>query len=134
MRLKSLAGVMFLFAAVAFSYDTANAQVVDAAKDAASKTKDVSVDTAKKTSIVVTDGLDKTKDMTADSAKNAGANVKKIGSYSIETTENIKVVKFEDGKWFTVTKWDGTKWVSKRTWFANKKAADAVAGDEVKKP
>ncbi len=108
---------MFLFAAVAFSYGTANAQVVDAAKDAASKTKDVT----NKTSVVVTDGLDKTKDVTADSAKNTGAIVKKIGSYSIETTENIKVAKFEDGKWFTVTKWDGTKWVSKRTWYATKK-------------
>lgn len=119
---------MFLFVAVAFSYGTANAQIVDAAKDAASKTKDV----ANKTTVVVTDGLDKTRDMTVDSARNTGSNVKKIGSYSIETTENIKVVKFEDGKWFTVTKWDGTKWVSKRTWYANKK--DAVAGGEEKKP
>ena len=128
MRLKSLAGFVFLFMAVAFSYGTANAQIVDAGKDASAKTKDVT----NKTTVVVTDGLDKTKDMAVDSAKNTGSNVKKIGSYSIETTENIKVVKFEDGKWFTVTKWDGTKWVSKRTWYANKK--DAVAGGEEKKP
>lgn len=149
MKVRSLAGLMVLFTAVAFSYGTASAQVVDAVKGAASKTKDVTVDAAKKTAevtkkttVVVTDGLetaaDKTKDVTVDSAKKTGSAAKKIGNYSVETTENVAGSAYEGGKWFMVTTWDGTKWVSKRTWYATKKAAgatkDAVVGNEEKKP
>jgi uncharacterized membrane protein YjjP (DUF1212 family) len=47
MKANLLTAFFVLAGTVLFSYGTANAQVVDAAKDAASKTKDVTVKTAK---------------------------------------------------------------------------------------
>ncbi len=73
MRKSGIGNVLFGFAAVLFAYGAANGQVVDAVKDAASKTKDVTVRTVQKTSVIITDGLekaaDKTKDTTVDAAK-----------------------------------------------------------------
>ncbi len=126
---------MFFFASVMFSYESANAQVVGAIKDAASKTKEVTVDQAKKTAnvatkieVVVTDSLEKaadgTKDTAIDASKKAASTSKKVGNYSVDVSENIAGTAYEGGKWFTVTTWDGTKWVSKRAWFKTKKAAD----------
>ena len=69
MKIKSLLKFSTILATAAFSYGAANAQVVDAAKDAASKTKNVTVKTAKKTADVTKDAADKTKDVTVDAAK-----------------------------------------------------------------
>ena len=140
MKLQNLASVAVFLAAVLFSYGSAEAQVVDAAKEAASKTKEAT----KKTAVVVTDNLekaaDKTKDATADAAKKTATTSKKIGNYSVDVTENVvgqAEKPYEAGKYYTVKTWDGTKWVSNRVWFKTKKAADAtkdaVVGDE-KKP
>lgn len=129
---------MAIFAAVLLSYDSASGQVVDKIKDAAGKTKDVTVKAAKKTEVVVTDALetaaDKTKDATVKTAKVAGSESKKFGNHAVNVTENVAGQAYEGGKWFVVTTWDGTKWVSKRVWYANKTAAkatkDAVIGDQ----
>ena len=52
MRIKSLGQLMLVFSFVLVSYGAVNAQVGDAIKDAAGKTKDVTVDAAKKTAEV----------------------------------------------------------------------------------
>ncbi len=137
MILKGLISFAAFLALVSFSYVGAQAQVVGAVKDAAGKTKDVTVDAAKKTKVVVTDGLetaaDKTKsaadatgDATAKGAKVAASKSKSFGNRTVSVTENIAGNAYEGGKFYTVTTWDGTKWVSKRVWFKTKKAADAV--------
>lgn len=138
MKIRSLTGIGVFFAIVLFSYGSADAQVVDAVKDAASKTKEVT----KKTAVVVTDKVedaaDKTKDVTVDAAKKTAKTSKKVGSYSIDVTENVAGHAYEGGKYYTVKTWDGTKWVSNRVWYKTKKAADAtkdaIVGDGDKKP
>lgn len=130
MKFRGLWCVVVFFAAVFFAYSDGNAQVVEKVKDAAGKTKDVTVDAAKKTKVVVTDGLEKVADKTEDAAsataKAAKSTSKKIGRHTITVTDNIVGEVQEGGKWFVVTTWDGTKWVSKRTWYATKKAADSI--------
>lgn len=128
MRSKLLVSAALFLGLVSFSYNQANAQVVDAAKDAASKTKDVTVKTAKKTSVIVTDSLkpaaDKTADAAASMAKTTASSSKKFGNNVVNVTEGIAGQTYEGGKWFMVSTWDGTKWVSKRTWFPDKKPAN----------
>lgn len=148
----------FLFAAlvVCFSYSTASAQIVDAVKDAASKTKevtkdvagktkdaagktkDVTVDASKKTVVVVTDGLDTAGDKTGKAVKVGASKTQKFGNTAVNVTENVAGDVYEGGKYYTVKTWDGTKWVSKRVWYATKKSAgatkDLVVGDDPQKP
>jgi hypothetical protein len=156
MKLKSLANYLAVFAIAMFSYGTANAQVVDAVKDAASKTKevtvdaakktvdvtkdvadktkDVTVDAAKKTADVTTDVADKTADVTVDGAKATASGAKKVGNYTVNVSENVAGGAYEGGKWFVTTTWDGTKWVSKKVVYGAKKAGSAtkdfVVGDD----
>ena len=49
-----------------------------------------------------------------------------VGRHTVNVTENVAGEVQEGGKYFMVTTWDGTKWVSKRTWYATKKAAGAT--------
>ncbi len=161
MKLKVLLNLSAFFVIAMFSYTTAKAQIVDKVKDAAKKTKDVTVDAAKKTADVTkdaaekakdvtvdaadktkdatVDAADKTKDVTVNAAKTTGSGAKKINGYTMKVTYNVKEQSTEDGKWLVMTTWDGTKWVTKRTWVVSKKAAtvtkDAVVGDgENKQP
>jgi hypothetical protein len=135
----------FAFAAILFSYGSASGQIVNAVKDAADrtkdaavKTKDVTVDVAKKTTVVVTDGLttavDKTKDVSIDAARKTKTTSRKIGEYTVDVTENVAEQAVEGGRWLTVTTWDGTKWVSKKVRFAAKKTAsttkDVILGED----
>jgi hypothetical protein len=137
MKTKAILSALVFFAAVLFSYDSVNAQIVDKVKDAASKTKDVTldaadktrdvtVDTTKKVGVVVTDGLSTAADKTAGAAKVGAKKTKQFGSHAVNVTENVSGEVTEGGKWFVVTTWDGTKWVSKRVWYKTKQAADAV--------
>lgn len=145
MTRKGLQLFGFAFAAVLFSYGSASGQIVNAVKDAADKTKDaavktkdVTVDVAKKTTVVVTDGLttaaDKTKDATVDTARKTKTTSKRVGDYTIDVTENVAEQAVDGGRWLTVTTWDGTKWVSKKVKFAAKKTAsttkDVILGDD----
>jgi hypothetical protein len=130
MKYKGLLGVFVLALAVLFANGQANAQVPEPIKDAAGKTKDVTVDAAKKTKVIVTDGLtkaaDKTEDAASATAKAAKSTSKKIGSHTVTVTENVASEVKKDGQWLMVTTWDGTKWVSKRTWMETKKVAGAT--------
>jgi hypothetical protein len=130
MKYKGVLSVLVLVLAVLFTYGPANAQVHEVVKDAAGKTKDVTVDAAKKTKVFVTDGLtkaaDKTEDAASATAKGAKSTSKKIGSHTVTVTENVAAEVKKDGQWLMVTTWDGTKWVSKRTWMETKKVASAT--------
>lgn len=135
---RILIGSLFAVAIVFFAYGTGSAQVVEKVKDAAEKTKDVTVGAAKKTKVFVTDGLEKAGDKTEDTAKAAAKKTKTFGSTTVSTTENVTGQVMEGGKHYTVKTWDGTKWVSKRVWYATKKGAtatkEAVVGDGDQKP
>lgn len=130
MKYKGLLSVLAVALTVLFAYGQANAQVPEPVKDAAGKTKDVTVDAAKKTKVIVTDGLEKAADKTGDAAsataKAAKSTTKTIGNHAVTVTDNVVAETKKDGKWFMVTTWDGTKWVSKRTWIETKKAAGAT--------
>jgi len=130
MKYKGFLSVLALSLTVLFAYGQANAQVPEKVKDAAGKTKDVTVDAAKKTKVIVTDGLEKAADKTGDAASAtasaAKSTSKTIGHHTVTVTDNVVGEVRKDGKWFVVTTWDGTKWVSKRTWMETKKAAGAT--------
>jgi hypothetical protein len=134
MKLRKFAFFASIFAIVLFGYSSASAQIVDAVKDAADKTKEVT----KKTAVVVTDGVKdaagKTKDATVKGTKTAAKKTTEFGSHSVEVTENVAEKSYEGGRFATVKTWDGSKWVAKRVWFASKKAGtatkEAVVGDD----
>lgn len=146
---KVAASIVFAVAFVLFSYGSASAQIVQKVKDVADKTKEVtkgvSKDVAgetkegtKKVGVVVTDGLEKSADGTEKAAKVGASKTKKFGNTAVNVTENVAGDAYEGGKYYTVKTWDGTKWVSKRVWFATKKTADAtkdaVVGEGEQKP
>ena len=157
---KLVSGSLLTLLFVFVSYNTASSQVVDKVKDAAKKTtevtkdvadktKDATVDAAKKTGGVTKDVADKTGDVvvdgtgkaagaTKDAAKVGASKTKKFGNSAVNVTENVAGEAYEGGKYFTVTTWDGAKWVSKRVWYNTKKAADvtrdAVTGKSSEKP
>ena len=157
MRAKGYFGAVVLALAVLFAYGTVNAQVPEKVKDAAGKTKDVTVDaakktahvttdaakktadvttdaakktadvtgdTAKKTKVVVTDGLAKAADKTGDAAsatgKAVGSTTKSFGNHAVTVTENVAATTVKKGKYYSVTAWDGTKWVTKKTFYPDK--------------
>ncbi len=130
MKTRYLALLVCFSATVLFSYTSASAQDENKVKDTVKKAKDVTVETTKKTTVVVTDVLsttaEKTKDAVVGTAKVGASTVKKFGNNTVEVTENVVGTAYEGGRWLTVTTWNGTKWVSKRVWFATKKTAEAV--------
>jgi hypothetical protein len=69
MRTKGCFGALVFALAVLFAYGTVNAQVPEKVKDAAGKTKDVTVDAAKKTAGATKDAAKKTAEVTTDAAK-----------------------------------------------------------------
>lgn len=142
--MKRVMNYFVIAAFFALAFVSAEAQVPDAVKDAASKTKDVTVDVSKKvaegtkkTTVVVTEGVktgaDKTADAavlgakaTASGAKKAASETKTFGNHTVNVSENIAEKSYEEGKYYTVTTWDGTKWVSKKVWYATKKTGSAA--------
>lgn len=138
MRLRVLNCFGLLFAIVLFSYGAAQGQVVDAIKDAAKKTKDVTVDAAKKTAEVTTDIATGTADVATDVWDVSAKGTKKAVYYVGDKTADFAKLGYDGGKQVVVTTWDGTKWVSKKTWLFTKKAADGtkdfIVGDGEVKP
>jgi hypothetical protein len=130
MKVNALFVLAAFFLIVLFSYSPANAQNDVKTKDTVSKPDPATQPASKmaeptfKHSVVVTDTL-------ADSANKAASPTaaadkpkstsKSFGGNMVTVTDNVVGRNFDDGKWLTVTKWDGTKWVSKREFFPNKK-------------
>src|SRR3982750_630346 len=86
-------------------------KTVDKTKDAAEKAAKVTTDTAKKTSVVVTDTLgdaaSKTKSATESGVKTTTSKAQTFGKNSVNVTESIAGQTYEGGKYLTVTSWDG---------------------------
>lgn len=138
MKLRVLVNPAAILAAALISYSAANAQVVEKVKEAADKTREVTIDTTKSTVEMTKDAADKTKSATVETVKTSSAKAKRFGSYTVELVDKVQGQTIENGRWLTVTTWDGAKWVSKRTWSATKKAANktekTIVGEKDKKP
>ncbi len=115
---------MFVFAA-----ESAEAQVVPAAKKAAKTTKDTTVKVSKKavkTSKKAVKGAAKGVKKGAAVSKSAAEKGADVAAEGAKTAaeESVKA-----GRWVIVTSWDGTKWVSNKVWWATKKV---ILGEEKK--
>lgn len=130
MKVNALLVFTAFFVVVLFSYSPANAQGEDKTKETVSKTKEVVAEPAAKSAepqtkhaVVVTDALANAADNKGKAAAPAAAKAtsKSFGGNTLSVTDNLVGETYEGGKWLTITNWDGTKWVSKRQWFPNKK-------------
>jgi len=67
--------------------------------------------------VVVTDNLAKPTTAASQPTKPATSTTK-IGNYNVNVSEGVtaQAQTQQSGKFLTITKWDGTKWVTKREW------------------
>ena len=114
MRTKGLFSVLVLLVVALFSYSSAAAQEPEKPKTDT---------TASNPRVIVTDSIaDAAKAKEAAIAKPAPTTTKSFGNHSLTVTEGVVGQPQQgSGKWHTVTTWDGTKWVSKREFFPDKK-------------
>jgi hypothetical protein len=69
--------------------------------------------------VVVTDNLAKPSTPSSNQPSTPVTNTKKIGNYNVNVTEGVTGQNMDNGKFLTITRWDGTKWVTKREWVPN---------------
>jgi hypothetical protein len=120
MRLNKFLRLLSISSFVFIAYTSASAQDAPVVKE----TKEA----AKKVTVVVTDGLEKAAVKTKDAAlvvtEKAKAATKSFGTNTLVVTENISgeaKAPAEGGRYYTVTTWDGSRWVSKQVLFPPKK-------------
>jgi hypothetical protein len=98
---------------VLFSYAAANAQ------QTTPTTTTTATPTSTNSRVIITDNLAKpSSPSTSESTKQTTTSTK-IGNYSVNVTEGVTGQNLENGKFLTITKWDGAKWVTKREWVPN---------------
>lgn len=112
MKFKGLTAWVVSFFVVLFSYTIANAQDKTTTPPASPR-------------VVVTDPLEKPATTTAQTATPA-TKTTTFGNHAVTVTENVTGMNLENGKFLTVTRWNGTKWVTKREWVLNKTAPAAT--------
>jgi len=131
MKSKHFLGFLPLALCVSFAYNSASGQVVEKVKDDAEKTKDVTVETAKKVGVVVTNGVDKAAAVTTDGTNKTVKLAQKFGNNAVVVTEDVMGHPAEEGRFLTTMTWNGARWVTKRVWFPKKKdAADAAQSEK----
>jgi hypothetical protein len=121
MRLNKFLRLLSISSFVFIAYTAASAQDTPVVKETA--------DAAKKVRVVVTDGLEKAVVKTKDAALVVGekgkAATRSFGTNTLVVTENItseaKGTTPEGGRYYTVTTWDGSRWVSKQVLYPPKK-------------
>ena len=134
MKTKGFMNAALILAAVLFSYGAVRAQDPTPAKPAANDAP------APKHKVVVTDNLAKPDTAATPATNQAKTSSKSYGNYSVNVSDNVQAQpnslgqSLENGKFYTVTSWDGTKWVSKRTWMANKPGATPTSTTAPTKP
>lgn len=101
---------------VLITYSTAIAQENEPSEDTKSPVSKVKV--------VVTDGLEKAADATKSAVDKVKKTTTNFGNNAVDVTEDVAETVYKKGKYYTVTTWNGTKWVTKQVWFETKKAAD----------
>lgn len=133
MKYKNLVYSLLVGGIFLFAYGSVNAQAVEAVKKAADSTKKATVKTAKVAGSATKKGAKKAKDGTVKVSKKAASKTKEVVTKTPAVVENVadgttSVVKkgakagYKGGRYLVVTSWDGTKWVSKKVWFAGKKS------------
>jgi hypothetical protein len=105
MTIKRLSSLGLLAGVVLFSYAVAKAQDTTT--------------TQSNSRVVVTDNLAKPAAPATTQANKPTTTTTKIGNYSVNVTEGATGINLENGKFLTVTRWDGTRWVTKREWVPN---------------
>lgn len=116
MKTRSLAVFAALSVFVLLSYSSVKAQ-----EDSTEKPKTETPKSITKTTVVVTDNLEVAKTASAPAAKQPTSTTKSFGNNSVQVTESVVGTNYEEGKWHTVTSWDGKRWVPKRVFYPNKK-------------
>jgi hypothetical protein len=102
---------------VLFSYAVAAAQTTPTTNTTTTTTTPTTTSTNSR--VIVTDNLAKPSTTGSSTSSSASSTTKKIGNYNINVTEGVTGQNLENGKFLTVTKWDGSKWVTKREWVPN---------------
>jgi hypothetical protein len=142
MKLKAFLNVGLLSLVVLFSYGivkaqdqtkptTTPAQPTTAQPSTSTQPATATTITSTNPRVVVTDNLSKPA-TTATQATQPATTTKAFGKYSVNVTDNVTAApatpaqNMENGKYFTVTSWDGSKWVTKRTWMPNNGSAAAT--------
>jgi hypothetical protein len=105
MLTKRLSGLAIFAGIVLFSYTAANAQ-------------ETTTPTSTNPRVVITDNLAKPATPSTQATKPTTTTTK-IGNFSVNVTEGVTGQNLENGKFLTVTRWDGSKWVTKREWVPN---------------
>lgn len=113
MTFKRLSSLAMFLGFVLFSYAT-----VDAQQTTTTSTTTTTTPTTN-SRVVVTDNLAKPATPTTNQPSTLATNTKKIGNYNVNVTEGVTGQNIDNGKFLTITRWDGTKWVTKREWVAN---------------
>jgi hypothetical protein len=103
---KGLASLTVLLGFVLFSCASANAQQTTTTENSNPR-------------VVVTDNLAKPSTPANTQSTKPTTTTTKIGNFSVNVTEGVTGQNLENGKFLTVTKWDGSKWVTKREWVPN---------------
>lgn len=116
MKTRSLAVFVALSAFVLLSYSSVKAQ-----EDSTEKAKVETPKSITRTTVVVTDNLQTTKTTPTEAAKQPTSTTKTFGNNSVQVTESVVGQSQVEGKYHTVTSWDGSRWVPKRVFYPNKK-------------
>jgi len=94
---------------VLFSYAVADAQ----------QTTTTTTTPTTNSRVVVTDNLAKPSTPASSQPSKPSTTSTKVGNYNINVTEGVTGQNTDNGKFLTVTRWDGSKWVTKREWVPN---------------
>jgi|SRR4029078_921281 hypothetical protein len=105
MNIKRLSGLAMFLGLVLLSYTAASAQETPATP-------------ASNPRVVVTDNLAKPA-TPATTATTPKTSTQTFGNHNVTVTEGVTGINLENGKYLTVTKWDGSRWVTKREWVPN---------------
>ena len=109
--IKRLSSLLLFAGVVLFSYAAANAQNTPAPTTQPT--------TASNPRVVITDNLAKPATPAASTAATPKTTTQSYGNHNVTVTEGVTGINLENGKYLTVTKWDGSKWVTKRECVAN---------------
>jgi len=111
--IKRLSSLLLFVGVVLFSYAAASAQ-----NTPAPTTPPEPATPAANPRVVITDNLAKPA-TPATSATTPKTTTQSYGNHNVTVTEGVTGINLENGKYLTVTKWDGTKWATKREWVPN---------------
>jgi hypothetical protein len=117
MTFKRLSSLAMFVGFVLFSYAVGYGQQTTTTTTTPATTSTTPTSTNPR--VVVTDNLAKPATATTAATNRPTTSTTKVGNFNINVTEGVTGQDLENGKFLTITKWDGTKWVTKREWVPN---------------